>query len=282
MTAFVSEVSSNHARDLERSLEFIDVSAEIGCDAVKFQLFKVEQLFAPEVLARSEKHRRRKEWELPLAFLPEIRKRCDERKIAFSCTPFYLKAVEELDPYVDLYKIASYELLWHDLLEECARTGKPVVVATGMATLDEVKAAVEVLRSRNCEDITLLHCVSAYPVKASDCNLKAIETLRRETGVKVGWSDHSVDPGVIHRAVHTYSAEMIEFHLDLEGKGAEYDAGHCWLPQQIGRVIHEVRSGLTADGHGRKEPVDAEKADVMWRADPEDGLRPLRALRGEG
>jgi N-acetylneuraminate synthase len=276
---FVSEVSSNHAQDLQRCLDFIDVSAEVGCDVVKFQLFKIDELFAPEVLQKKQNLRDRKQWELPVVFLPELKNRCDEKNISFSCTPFYLKAVEELEPYVEFYKVASYELLWHDLLKACAVTGKPVVIAAGMARLDEVINAANVLKQNNCKDITILHCVSSYPVSPEECNLKAIETIRKATGVKVGWSDHSVSPGVLHRAVHTYGAEMVEFHLDLDGTGAEYKAGHCWLPKQIQEVIKDIRSGISADGNGIKLPVNAELADVQWRADPVDGLRPLIATR---
>ena len=125
---FVAEVSSNHNRDLYRCLSFVEKSAGIGCSAVKFQLFKIDQLFAPEVLQTSVEHRRRKDWELPVEFLPELTKACRKANIQLACTPFYLKAVEEVFPYVDFYKIASYELLWNDLLIECAKTVKPVVL----------------------------------------------------------------------------------------------------------------------------------------------------------
>src|SRR5215468_5222198 len=83
---FMSEVSSNHARDLGRCLDFIDVSAEIGCDAVKFQLFRVNEIFAPEILSRSEKHRTRKNWELPEGFVGPIAERCERRGVTFCCT----------------------------------------------------------------------------------------------------------------------------------------------------------------------------------------------------
>ncbi|MEE4204371.1 MAG: N-acetylneuraminate synthase family protein, partial [Halieaceae bacterium] len=88
MTHFVAEVSSNHHRDLACCFDFIDTAARIGCDAVKFQLFKIDQLFAPEILAKSETHRQRKDWELPLAFLPELAKLSHDQGIQFSCTPF--------------------------------------------------------------------------------------------------------------------------------------------------------------------------------------------------
>lgn len=279
MITFIAEVSSNHARDLDRSLRFIDKAAEIGCDAVKFQLFRIEQLFAPEILSKSEKHRKRKEWELPLEFLPKLAERCREKNIQFSCTPFYLEAVAQLEPYVTFYKIASYELLWDALLTACAGTGKPVILSTGMATLDEIQHAVKVLREGGCRDLTLLHCTSAYPTPYAEANLAAIETLRKATGCRIGWSDHTVEPGVIHRAIHRWGAEVIEFHLDLEGKGEEYEAGHCWLPEQIGPVIEQVRKAAAADGTGVKEPVPAELPDRMWRADPSDGLRPLKPIR---
>lgn len=276
---FMSEVSSNHARDLERCLRFIDVSADIGCDAVKFQLFRCEQLFAPEILARSELHRKRKAWELPVEFIAPIAEHCRKRGIQFCCTPFDLDAVASLREQVDFFKIASYELLWADLLAACAESGKPVVLSTGMATMDEITRAVSVLREHGALDLTLLHCTSAYPTPWSEANLAALETLRAATGCAVGWSDHTVEPGVIHRAIHRWGASLVEFHLDLDGQGDEYATGHCWLPEQIGPVITQVRRGLAADGNGEKVPVASELPDREWRADPSDGLRPLKHVR---
>lgn len=278
---FVAEVSSNHNRDLGRCLAFIAAAAELGCSAVKFQLFRVRELFAPEVLAASEKLRRREAWELPVKFLPQLAAACHEAGVQFACTPFYLAAVEELEPHVDFYKIASYELLWNDLLAACARTRKPVVLSTGMATLEEVRHAVAVLRAAGCRDLSLLHCVSGYPTPPAECNLAAIETLRRAHDCSVGWSDHSVNPGVICRAVHRWGARLVEFHLDLDGSGEEFRTGHCWLPEQIRPVIGAVRIGFGADGDGEKEPARSELADRDWRADPTDGLRPLLKTREE-
>jgi N-acetylneuraminate synthase len=279
MIKFIAEVSSNHHRNLSRSIDFIDAAARAGCAAVKFQLFKIEQLFSPEILERSEKHRKRKEWELPLEFVPKLAQRCLELGIEFSCTPFYLDAVNELEPYVAFYKIASYELLWNDLLAKCARTGKPVVLSTGMATIDEIRHSVQVLQQNGCKAPTLLHCTSAYPTPYAEANLAAIETIRKATGCEVGWSDHTVEPAIIHRAIHRWGAKVIEFHLDLDGKGEEFGAGHCWLPDQIAEVIRDVKKGFVADGNGVKEPVPSESSDRLWRADPSDGLRPMKEIR---
>ncbi len=282
---FVAEVSSNHGGDLDRSLAFIDRAAEIGCGAVKFQLFRIRELFAPEVLAASAAHRERERWELPESFLPALAERAHERGLRFSCTPFHLGAVATLEPHVDFYKISSYELPWTDLLAACARTGRPVVLSTGMATRDEVARAVGALARAGCRDLTLLHCVSDYPARAADANLAAIATLR-EIGaahagllVRAGWSDHTVEPGVIHRAVHRHGASMIEFHLDLDGRGAEFAPGHCWLPEPIEAVIRDVRTAASADGRAGKRLSAAELEERDWRADPEDGLRPQRRVR---
>ncbi len=282
---FVAEVSSNHQCDLDRALRFVDRAAEIGCDGVKFQLFRIDELFAPEILERSETHRARRRWELPVRFLPAIAERCRERNVAFGCTPFYLDAVDILAPFVDFLKIASYELLWDDLLRACAGTGLPLVLSTGMATIEEVERATQVIAEAGGRELTLLHCVSGYPAPAAEANLAAIDCLAalgaRHPGlsIRAGWSDHTVQPGVIHRAVHAHASAMIEFHLDLEGEGDEFAAGHCWLPEDMRETIAQVRTGLVAEGRAAKKPTATETDERAWRADPAEGLRPLRPLR---
>jgi N-acetylneuraminate synthase len=276
---FIAEASSNHGRDLDRARAFVDAAADAGCDAVKFQLFRIDRMFAPEILSKSPKHRARADWELPLSHLGPLAEHCSARGIRFSCTPFYLEAVAELAPFVDFYKVASYELLVGDLLEACAATGKPVVLSTGMATMDEIAAAATTLKQAGAADITLLHCVSAYPTPAAEANLSAIAAIRAATGLKVGWSDHTRRPAVIERAVHRWGASAVEFHLDLDGQGAEYAAGHCWLPHEIAPVIARVRESLVADGAGFKGPQPSELSDREWRADPSDGMRPLKHVR---
>ncbi len=284
---FVAEVSSNHAQDLDRALRFVDRAAEIGCDGVKFQLFRIDELFAPEILRQSASHRARKAWELPEDFLAPLAARCQTLGIEFGCTPFYLEAVEALTPCVDFLKIASYELLWDDLLAACARSRLPLILSTGMATLDEVRHAATVIQDCGGRDLTLLHCVSGYPAPAAQANLRAIDTLAALADefagldLRVGWSDHTVEAGVIHRAVHAHDAEMIEFHLDLEGDGAEFESGHCWLPEDMKKTIDQIRVGLSSEGSGEKVPTRIEENERSWRADPSDGLRPLTPLRSQ-
>ena len=136
---FTAEVSSNHSRDIKRCMDFIEKASVCGCSSVKFQLFKIEKLFSKEILSKSKKHQDRKKWELPLEYVPKLSKYCHDLGMNFSCTPFYIEAVKELEPYVDFYKIASYELLWKDLFVECVKTGKPLVFSTGMSTIAEIK-----------------------------------------------------------------------------------------------------------------------------------------------
>lgn len=279
MVYFIAEISSNHSQDLSRCYDFIDKSAEIGCDAVKFQLFLIDKLFTKTAIHYKPFIEERRKWELPVGFLPLLAERCHEKKIQFTCSPFYIDAVEELKPFVSFYKIASYALLWDDLLAACAHTGKPVILSTGMATMYEIHHALSVLREAGCNDIALLHCISAYPTPAEEANLAAIETLRKNTGCRIGWSDHSVQPGIIYRAIHHWGAEVIEFHFDLDKKGAEFQVGHCWLPSDIAPLIQQVRLGLNADGSGTKEPSKSELIEREWRTDPADGLRPLKKIR---
>jgi N-acetylneuraminate synthase len=148
-----------------------------------------------------------------------------------------------------------------------------------MATMDEISEAAQTLKSAGARDITLLHCVSAYPTPPEEANLSAIESIRHATGCPTGWSDHTRRPAVIERAVHRWGARAVEFHLDLDGEGAEYAAGHCWLPEEIAPVIARIRESGVADGSAFKGPQPSELSDRDWRADPTDGMRPLRHIR---
>jgi len=280
MVKFIAEISSNHNGDLERSKKLIEVSKVCGFDAVKFQLFKVEELFSPEALRANPTLSDRKRWELPVEHLPILADFARGLGLEFSCTPFYLDAVDELAPYCDFLKIASYELLWHELASKCAATGLPLVMSTGMASIDEIDNAVENIRIHFPQvELTLLHAVSSYPAPAVECNLSAIQSLSTRYELGVGWSDHTVSSGVVNRAVHRFGAVAVEMHVDLDGSGFEFDAGHCWLPQQAQHLISDIRAGVSSDGDGIKKPVPAEIPDRTWRADPSDGLRPLLEIR---
>jgi N-acetylneuraminate synthase len=286
MTRFIAEISSNHNGDKSRCLALIAAAAACGCWGVKFQLFRIEQLFAPEVLQASARHRDRRRWELPLHFLPDLADAARRQGLAFGCTPFDLDAVARLESHVDFLKIASYELPWLDLVARCASTGLPLMMSSGMADEAEIVQALETAVTSGCRDLTVFHCVSNYPVDPTHCHLAALGSLRKHLpgdGVTtaLGWSDHSVNPGVISRAIHHWGAEVIEFHFDLEGRGDEFTGGHCWLPEDIAPVIRgEVFAGPPdCDGSSDLTATDSEQEERLWRADPLDGLRPLRSMR---
>ncbi|HLW93923.1 MAG TPA: N-acetylneuraminate synthase family protein, partial [Solirubrobacteraceae bacterium] len=225
MTRFIAEIGSNHNRDPTRAHALIDASAAAGCDAVKLQLFRVDDLFAPEALAANPQLDQRRAWELPLEMLPDIRSQCDAAGLELGVTPFGLWAVEELAGYVDFLKVASYEILWHDLLRACVATGKPLVLSTGMASEDEIAGAVDAVGG----ELTLLHCVSGYPTPPQQANLAAIGTLRERFGCPVGWSDHTGVESVIAQAVLRWHASDVELHIDLDHGGFE-DGEHNWSP----------------------------------------------------
>ena len=291
MTDFIAEISSNHNGQTARALALIDKAAEIGCTAVKFQLFRMDKLYTPEVLAHSRYRflERRRAWELPLEWLPLLAQHSHANGLKFGCTPFYPQAVSQLVQLVDFFKIASYNLLDLNLIKLIAATGKPVILSTGMGHWDEIITAIDALHGNGCSQLTILYCVSKYPCQPTDLNLSEVTHLRRAAeifgdGCGLGWSDHSASPGIIYRMVIGERLNTVEFHLDLDGAGWEYDIGHCWLPEQMRGVISAINEAArvgyraTPTLRGQVEPVqDNEK---FWRADPGDGLRPLKEIRG--
>jgi sialic acid synthase SpsE len=278
---FIADIGSNHAQDVSRAQQLIVEAAAAGCDAVKCQLFRLGDLFAPEVLAEGAGPGLSTALELPPGFLAALKLTCGELGLEFGCSPSSLGAVGELEPSVDFFKIGSFDLLRDDLLREVGATAKPVTVSTGMATMPEIRGAILALGDVGARDIMLMHCVSAYPAPGDQANLAAIETIRSTTGLPTGWSDHTRDPAVIERAVHRWGACAVEFHIDLDGQGPDYGDGHCWLPEEIAPVIERIRRGEKADGRYMKAPTQAELANRAWRADPEDGFRPSKEVRAE-
>jgi len=275
----IAEISSNHNQDLSRTKELIHAAVESGADAVKFQLFTIEQLFHSSALAAFPGHRDRSKWELPRDFIPELRDLSHKLGIKFGCTPFDLDSAEFLRSHVDFVKISSYELLWLVLVRHCAGLGLPVILSSGMATEEEVGDSVTAFFEAGGLDLSLLHCVSAYPTPADEANLRAIPYLRDRFGIPIGWSDHSHSFGTVLRACFKWKAEILELHFDLDGRGYEASSGHCWLPAELLELSAALSEGFKSDGPGGKSPAASELADRDWRADPADGLRPLRVLR---
>jgi sialic acid synthase SpsE len=285
-TYFIAEVSSNHNGDLKRCLKFIDEAKKSGFDAVKFQLFKIDELFTRDTLKKKPFLKKRKKWELPLSFIPKIKKHCLKNKIDFGCTPFYLDAVAELEEHVDFFKIASYELLWDKLFEKCISTKKKIIFSTGMSTSKEIDTRLHFLKKKNYHKFDIMHCVSSYPARIEYLNLKAIPFIRNlirkkkfKKKIKVGWSDHSVNESVIYKSIFQYDAQLIEMHVDLDKKGRENHFGHCWLFEDSKKMIKNVRALENSKEFFGKKIDIMEKKERNWRTDKSDGLRPLINIR---
>ncbi len=292
MTDFIAEISTNHNGDLERGRRLIRQAARAGCAAIVFSLFRIENLFAPQILKVSARHRELRRWELPMHLVPALSICAREHGLKFGLAPTELEMVDLVQADVDFFKVSAHELPWLGLIDRCADTGLPLLISTGMANAVETWSAAETALEAGCTDLTMLHSVIGHPTPVEDCNLAAIGTLREmlvrefaplygDAVLKAGWSDRSVSTGVIARAVNHWGCDAVEFRMDLEDQGGDSGNNHCWLPDRINDVIAggflPVRR--ECDGTGRIAPAESEHNGRMWRADPADGLRPISSVR---
>lgn len=277
---FIAEIGSNHNRSLKRCFKLIDEAKKLGFYAVKFQLFKIDNLFSKDAKVTYKSALKKKKRQLPESFIPKLHNYCKKKKIKFSCTPFDLNSVKILNKYVDFFKIASYEMNWRELLIACAKSKKPLVLSTGMATYKEVKKSFKII-SEYSGKVSLLHCVSSYPANIKSCNLRSIDFLKSKFKCKVGWSDHTVNPLVIYNVIKKHKADLIELHFDLDGEGWEEKEGnhHCWLPRDIKKVFSYLKNENLIQGNFKKHFSLEERNERKFRSDPSDGLRPLKKFR---
>jgi N-acetylneuraminate synthase len=281
----VAEIGSNHLGSIDRALALIDAAALAGFSAVKFQHYRLERLFSPWALEHHPELLERQRYELCFEAIALLQSRAEARGLAFGMTFFDMRTLMECIFDVDFLKVSSYDLLRLDFLDEIGGLSHrlPIILSTVMATLEEVQEAVEALRQGGCQDLTLLHCVSLYPTKPEEANLRAIQTLKDAfPGCKVGWSDHTGSPSVAIRAIQL-GAEVVEVHFDLaDRQGAETE--HSWTPMDVEFLLRHWGDGLHGhfarlDGTGIKAPQPRELPERLWRADPTDGLRPLKEAR---
>lgn len=269
MTRFVAEVGSNHNGDLDRAMRLMDAAAAIGCWAVKYQAYRADRMFAPEARCRGYGNG----VEFPLEWLPALAAAAKRKGLQLGCSVYDVETVGEVWPHVDFLKVSSYSNMDDTLLSACFESGRDVMIATGMMSYREMMA---MLKRHQGIGATLLHCVSQYPVRPEHCALRYIKWVPPDC--RCGWSDHSGLPGVVLAAALRWNADVIECHLDLDGTGHEA-GGHCWLPRDLAEVITTVKVADAATGHNVDKPVECERAEMDWRADPADGLRPMRTLR---
>lgn len=277
----IAEICSNHNNDINRCYKLIDKAKEIGCYAIKFQLFQINHLFHSSFIKRNKLTKLKKR-ELNPDFLSKISKHCKKKQIKFGCTPFDLKSVDLLAPYVDFFKISSYEILWKNLLKKIITKKKEILISTGMSNKREVDNVIKIIKEEKKNiKFSFLHCVSAYPAKIKECNLNSIPYLKKISKTDVGWSDHTVNSLLIYKLYKDFNVRLFELHFDLDGKGWEFkDSKHCWLPNQISELINFIKNERIIEGKYHKKPSKSELKEKLYRTDPTDGLRPLKKVRG--
>ncbi len=262
----IAEAGSNHLGRLDVALEMVDLAAQAGANAIKFQTFEASRLYPRSAGVSDYLGDPRPIFEviqsvqMPPEWLPKLRERANECDLAFISTPFHEEAAEQLAPYVDAYKIASYELTHEPLLAAVASKGKPIILSTGASLLDEVRAAVELLESVGCKDLALMQCTAAYPAPLESLNLRALATLNERFGVPTGLSDHSHDPRVAPIAAVALGARLLEKHFTISNHLPGPDHPFAIEPAALAEMVHCVRAAEDVLGSGRKviQPVERE------------------------
>jgi N,N'-diacetyllegionaminate synthase len=299
-TFVIAEAGVNHNGSVELAERLVDVAADAGCDAIKFQTFEPTLLAAPT--AGKADYQRETTGEagsqlemlnalvLPRDAHTALAKRARDRGLLFLSTPFDEPSADFLEQLgVPAFKVSSGDLTNVLLLRHLAAKRRPLLLSTGMATLAEALAAVATVCAAGATEVALFHCVSNYPAEPADCNLRAMATLRAATGVPVGWSDHTLGIDVTIAAV-ALGAELVEKHFTLDKTLPGPDHRASLEPEELAAMVRGIRTAEVALGDGAKEPRPAERStaavarrSLCYRQDLEAGqrieLRHLIALR---
>jgi len=264
----IAEAGVSHNGDLKMARQLVDVAAEAGADAVKFQTFKAERLVttgAPKadyqvVTTGTDESQLDMLRRLELSDEDQkvLFKYCEDQGITCLSTPFDEISADFLDSLgVPAFKVPSGELTNLPLLAHIATKGMPMIISTGMATLDEVELAVAVARENGNDQLVLLHCVSCYPAKASDVNLRALATMENAFSVPVGYSDHTLGIEVSLAAV-ALGACIIEKHVTMDRLLPGPDHHMSLEPTEFDAMVRGIRIVEQALGTGQKVPTITE------------------------
>lgn len=248
----IAEIGSNHNRDLDLAKEMIAVAKKCGCDTVKFQSYTADGLYSRYTPRISEMDGRSnpgetpyeliKRIQMPVEWHPELKAYCDKIGITFCSTPFDEKMVDILESIqIPYYKVASYEITHYPMLKKIALLGKPIILSTGNSDMKDIAIAVETLKKNGCNDFALLHCVSQYPAKYKDMNLRCIDTLREEFGCPVGFSDHTMD-NISAVAAVALGACIVEKHITLDRNTFGPDHPFALEPQELRELVNSIRA----------------------------------------
>lgn len=276
-TLIIAEAGVNHNGSLDLARQLIDAASEAGADYVKFQTFRADRLVTREARQAAYQSRNLEtrpeeasQYEMlkQLELSPEdhytLINYCETKGVRFFSTAFDSESIAFLDTLgLPLWKVPSGELTNFPYLRAIGRTGKPVVLSTGMATLDEIEAAIDVLTRfgtpRN--GITLLHCTTEYPAPKDQVNLRAMQTMHERFGLPVGYSDHTEGIEIPVAAV-AMGATVIEKHFTLDRSLPGPDHKASLEPDELTAMVRQIRVVESALGNGTKEPTPAERPNI--------------------
>ena len=263
-TYIVAEIGLNHNGDVELAKRLIDAALLAGCDAVKFQKRTPEIAVPPEMYDVMREtpwgtmtyleYRHRVEF--GLEEFRAIDEYCRERHIPWFASPWdepSLSFLEQFDP--PCHKLPSAALTDHELLRHVREAGRPMILSTGMSTLEQIRAAMEVV---GCDDLVLLHCTSTYPCQPEELNLRMIRRLRDEFGVPVGYSGHEVGLQTTYAAV-VLGACFVERHITLDRAMWGSDQAASVEPSGFMRLVRDIRTIESAVGDGVKRVYASEE-----------------------
>lgn len=272
----IAEAGVNHNGDLQMALALVDAAAYAGADYVKFQTFKAEKI----VNSNAQKAEYQKNYmegeevtqfgmlkklEMGEDWYPILIQRCQERGIHFLSTGFDVDSIDFLSDFeIPFYKIPSGEITNKPYLQHIARKGKEIILSTGMANLQEIKDAVEVIEAEGIvkDSITVLHCNTEYPTPMQDVNLLAMHQIARELDVKVGYSDHTLGLEVPIAAV-ALGAVVVEKHFTIDRTLPGPDHAASLEPEELKVMVSGIRNiELAISGSGIKEPSESEKKNI--------------------
>jgi pseudaminic acid synthase len=270
----IAEMSGNHNQSLERALQIVDAAAASGAHALKLQTYTADTITMRGAYKIEDKNSLWNGEELydlySKAYTPwEWHKPIFDRAmelgmLAFS-SPFDESAVDFLESLnVPLYKIASFENTHHPLLKKVAATGKPVIMSTGVATLEDVEESVEVLRKAGCKEIILLKCTSTYPATAENTNLNTIPFMREKFKCEIGLSDHTMGIGVSVASV-ALGVRVIEKHFTLSRAEGGVDSAFSMEPHELKMLVEETERAHQALGKIQLNVQDVEKKSLLYK-----------------
>jgi len=263
----IAEAGVNHNGSFDLACKLVDAAKKAGADCIKFQTFKSNNLvshnaqkaeYQKNTTGEGSQVEMLKKLELSYVEFLALKKHCDEVGICFLSTPFDFESIDFLNS-VDMpfWKIPSGEVTNYPYLVALARTEKPVVMSTGMCEMTEIEAAIKVLRDNGAEDIKLLHCNTEYPTPFEDVNLRAMNTMKDEFNLEVGYSDHTKGIEVPIAAV-ALGATIIEKHFTLNRNMEGPDHKASLEPHELAAMVESIRHIEKAIGTGDKTPSPSE------------------------